>query len=48
MYFLNVMAGPGERAWRTCDDPTYAWIRDTWANQPIDPRVMLPDRRAQA
>lgn len=41
LYFLNVMAGPGERAWRICDDPTHAWIRDTWADQDIDPRVFL-------
>jgi 5-deoxy-glucuronate isomerase len=40
MYYLNVMAGPGqERAWLICDDPAHAWIRETWANQPIDPRL---------
>ncbi|NRQ51201.1 5-deoxy-glucuronate isomerase [Aeromicrobium stalagmiti] len=40
MYYLNVMAGPGEeRAWLICDDPAHAWIRDTWADQPIDPRL---------
>ncbi len=41
LYFLNVMAGPGERAWRICDDPAHAWIRDTWTDQVIDPRVFL-------
>ncbi len=41
LYFLNVMAGPGERAWRICDDPAHTWIRDTWTNQDIDPRVFL-------
>ena len=30
LYYLNVMAGPGERAWRFTDDPAHAWIRDTW------------------
>jgi 5-deoxy-glucuronate isomerase len=40
LYYLNVMAGPGERAWRICDDPAYAWIRDTWPDQPVDPRVL--------
>jgi 5-deoxy-glucuronate isomerase len=41
LYYLNVMAGPGERAWRFCDDPAYAWIRETWAGQPVDPRLPL-------
>lgn len=40
MYYLNVMAGAGaERAWLICDDPAHTWIRDTWADQPIDPRL---------
>ncbi len=43
LYYLNVMAGPGERVWRACDDPSHGWVRDTWAGQPIDPRV--PFRR---
>ena len=30
MYYLNVMAGPGERRWLICDDPAHAWIRETW------------------
>mgnify|MGYP001290367655 CR=1 FL=1 len=47
MYYLNVMAGPGAasnargRAWLICDDPAYAWIRDTWATQKVDPRLPL-------
>jgi 5-deoxy-glucuronate isomerase len=40
VYFLNVMAGPGdERAWRICDDPAHAWVRESWAAQEIDPRL---------
>jgi 5-deoxy-glucuronate isomerase len=40
LYYLNVMAGPGpERAWRITDDPAHAWIRGTWASQPVDPRL---------
>ncbi|MCW2768679.1 MAG: iolB [Aeromicrobium sp.] len=40
LYYLNVMAGPGqERAWLICDDPAHAWIRDTWADQSVDPRL---------
>lgn len=44
LYYLNVMAGPGpERAWRICDDPAHAWVRDGWADEAADPR--LPFRR---
>lgn len=40
MYYLNVMAGPGEeRAWMITDHPDQAWIRDTWADQEIDSRL---------
>ncbi|HET7473019.1 MAG TPA: 5-deoxy-glucuronate isomerase [Candidatus Limnocylindrales bacterium] len=40
LYYLNVMAGPGDdRAWRISDDPDHAWVRGTWADQAVDPRV---------
>ncbi|NKE55490.1 5-deoxy-glucuronate isomerase [Lentzea sp. PSKA42] len=39
LYYLNVMAGPGPRAWEICDDPAHAWVRDTWKSQPVDPRL---------
>jgi 5-deoxy-glucuronate isomerase len=39
LYYLNVMAGASERAWRFTDDPPHAWIRGTWADQAIDPRL---------
>ncbi|WP_404390685.1 5-deoxy-glucuronate isomerase [Humibacillus xanthopallidus] len=42
LYYLNVMAGPGdERAWLICDDPAHGWVRDTWATQQVDPRLPL-------
>ncbi len=42
MYYLNVMAGPGaERAWLICDDPSHGWIRSTWDDQPVDPRLPM-------
>lgn len=42
LYYLNVMAGPGpERAWRIVDDPAHTWIRGTWADEPVDPRLPL-------
>jgi 5-deoxy-glucuronate isomerase len=39
LYYLNVMAGPGERAWRAPDDPAHAWVRETWAGERPDPRL---------
>ena len=42
LYYLNVMAGPGaERAWRICDHPDHAWVRSTWDEQAVDPRLPL-------
>jgi 5-deoxy-glucuronate isomerase len=42
MYYLNVMAGPGERAWLACDDPAHGWIRSTWSDQEVDIRLTSP------
>ena len=45
MYYLNVMAGPGEeRAWKIVDDPEHAWLRGTWQDQAVDPRLPLHSR----
>jgi 5-deoxy-glucuronate isomerase len=42
LYYLNVMAGPGDdRAWLICDDPIHAWVRDTWSAATVDPRLPL-------
>lgn len=41
MYYLNVMAGPAERAWRFSVDPAYGWVVDEWARQSVDPRLPL-------
>lgn len=39
MYYLNVLAGPAEqRSMAFCDDPMHAWVRDSWAGMPPDPR----------
>jgi 5-deoxy-glucuronate isomerase len=41
MYYLNVMAGPGsERVWKISDHPDQAWVRSTWQDQSIDPRLL--------
>ncbi|MDQ0754886.1 5-deoxy-glucuronate isomerase [Arthrobacter sp. B3I4] len=40
LYYLNVMAGPGPvREWLISDDPHHGWIRQSWENQEIDPRL---------
>src|SRR5579863_181152 len=39
LYYLNVMAGDGERAWLVCDDPAHGWIKQTWSGQEVDPRL---------
>ncbi|RLV49542.1 5-deoxy-glucuronate isomerase [Nocardioides mangrovicus] len=39
LYYLNVMAGPGERAWLISDHPDQAWIRETWRDEDVDPRL---------
>jgi 5-deoxy-glucuronate isomerase len=47
MYYLNVMAGPGEeRAWKIVDDPEHAWLRGTWEHQDVDPRLPLHSQGA--
>lgn len=42
LYFLNVMAGPGERAWLAVDDPHHAWVRASWTGKAVDPRLLEP------
>ncbi|WP_327086809.1 5-deoxy-glucuronate isomerase [Nonomuraea sp. NBC_01738] len=40
LYYLNVLAGPAEeRSMSFCDDPRHAWIRATWDDQEVDPRL---------
>ncbi|ELS56803.1 5-deoxy-glucuronate isomerase [Streptomyces viridochromogenes] len=40
LYYLNVMAGPGQdRAWLICDDPAHGWVRATWDTQDPDDRL---------
>jgi 5-deoxy-glucuronate isomerase len=40
MYYLNVLAGPGEtRSLEFVDDPAHGWIRESWASQEPDPRL---------
>jgi len=47
LYYLNVMAGPADdRRMAIADDPSQAWIRDSWAGIPIDPRCPMTSARA--
>lgn len=40
LYYLNVMAGPGRvREWLISDDPHHGWVRQTWDEQQMDPRL---------
>ena len=40
LYYLNVMAGPGElRQWLITDDPRQSWIRAHWQTRLPDPRL---------
>jgi len=41
MYYLNVMAGPGERAWRVCMDPEHEWLVERLRALGPDPRCPL-------
>lgn len=40
MYYLNAMAGPApERAWLITDHPEHTFVRASWDDQQIDPRL---------
>jgi 5-deoxy-glucuronate isomerase len=41
MYYLNVMAGPAERAWRVCLDPAHERLGELLGSLPPDPRCPL-------
>lgn len=46
LYFLNVLAGESEpRTMSFCDEPTHAWVRDSWKDRPVDPRLPLTTHR---
>jgi 5-deoxy-glucuronate isomerase len=41
MYYLNVMAGPAERAWRISFDPAHEWLLEFLDDLAPDPRCPL-------
>ena len=41
LYQLNVMAGPAPgRRWLISDHPEQTWVRETWADLAVDPRLL--------
>jgi 5-deoxy-glucuronate isomerase len=48
LYYLNVMAGPGERIWLVCDDPAHGWVKTSWADQAVDPRLPMTNPQGSA
>jgi len=48
MYYLNVLAGPGEtRTMAFCDDPDHQWVRESWRDRRPDPRVPLTSAQGE-
>ncbi|MDE3065245.1 MAG: 5-deoxy-glucuronate isomerase [Acidobacteriota bacterium] len=46
LYFLNVLAGASRpRTMAFCDDPAHAWVRASWRDQAVDPRLPLATHR---
>ena len=42
LYYLNVMAGPAtDGEWLMVDDPAWAWLRESWESQELDPRLPM-------
>lgn len=42
MYYLNVLAGPGDgRSMAFCDDPAHHWVRGSWDDTTADPRCPM-------
>ena len=47
LYYLNVLAGPGEsRTMAFCDDPVHHWVREAWTSRATDPRVPMTSARS--
>ena len=48
LYYLNVMAGPAEDStWLMTDDPHHTWIRETWDDAAVDPRLPMTPLNTQ-
>ncbi len=47
LYYLNVMAGPGERAWKVCYDPAHEGVMEAWEGLELDPRCPMTSARGR-
>jgi 5-deoxy-glucuronate isomerase len=48
LYYLNVLAGEGPvRTMAFCDDPEHAWIRGSWSQMAVDPRLPMTSHRGR-
>ena len=47
MYYLNMMAGRGERRWLICDDPAHSWVRQSWRDKSLIPGSPSTERQAE-
>lgn len=48
LYYLNVLAGDGPlRTMAFCDDPLHAWIRNSWSEQAVDPRLPMTSHQGR-
>jgi 5-deoxy-glucuronate isomerase len=45
LYYLNVLAGPGEPSLAYSDDPAHHWLREAWAGMETDPRLPMTSER---
>lgn len=45
LYYLNVLAGPGEPSLAFSDDPAHHWLRAAWETMERDPRVPMTGAR---
>ncbi|WP_412517436.1 5-deoxy-glucuronate isomerase [Actinomadura madurae] len=49
LYYLNVLAGPGEeRSMSFCDDPAHTWVREQWDRESADPRCPVTSATGRA
>jgi 5-deoxy-glucuronate isomerase len=46
LYYLNVLAGPGDPSLAFSDDPAHHWLRAAWEDMAPDPRVPMTPRTA--
>ena len=49
LYFLNVLAGPAlGQTMAFCDDPAHAWVRESWRDRAVDPRLPMTTHEGPA